>query len=427
MITSGVLLLLLTLALLGVSWLLVASEAAIGGLSKSGVAELADDHPRQAAKLDRFLAQPAKYANALLLAHTVVTLAAFIALTSALLDLLEWEVNWVFLLAVLVMGAVVYVILGVSARTFGTQRPYGLAGITSGLIRLTTAVANPFAVVLIQVGNAITPGKGSRRGPFASQAELRELVDSAGDEVIAEDERTMINSVFALGGTIAREVMVPRTEMVFIETSKTLRQCLSLFLRSGFSRIPVVREGPDDIAGVVILKDVVRRIFENKQAEQTETVAALTRPVVFVPDSKAADDLLREMQAAREHLAIVVDEFGGTAGLVTIEDILEEIVGEISDEFDTGAPEIERLPGGALRVSARLSLEHVAELTGMEVEPDAERVETVGGLLGLRLGRVPIPGSEIAEQGWTLKGLSGAGRRNQISAVLITPTDLEES
>ena len=427
MITSGVLLLLLTVALLGLSWLLVASEAAIGGLSKSGVAELTDEHPRQAAKLNRFLAQPATYANALLLAHTVVTLAAFIALTSALLDLLEWEVNWVFLLAVLVMGAVVYVILGVSARTYGTQRPYRLAGLTSGLIRLTTAIANPFAVALIQVGNAITPGKGSRRGPFASQAELRELVDSAGEEVIAEDERTMINSVFALGGTIAREVMVPRTEMVFIETSKTLRQCLSLFLRSGFSRIPVVRDGPDDIAGVVILKDVVRRIFENKQAEQGETVAALTRPVMFVPDSKAADDLLREMQAAREHLAIVVDEFGGTAGLATIEDILEEIVGEISDEYDTGAPEIERLPGGALRVSARLSLEHIAELTGMEVEPDAERVETVGGLLGLRLGRVPIPGSEIQEQGWTLRGLSGAGRRNQISAVLITPTALEES
>jgi CBS domain containing-hemolysin-like protein len=287
-------------------------------------------------------------------------------------------------------------------------------------------MVNPLSVALIQVGNAITPGKGSRRGPFASQAELRELVDAAGEEVIAEDERTMINSVFALGGTIAREVMVPRTEMVFIESSKTLRQCLSLFLRTGFSRLPVVREGPDDIAGVVILKDVVRRIFDHKQAEQSETVAVLTRPVMFVPDSKAADDLLREMQAAREHMAVVVDEFGGTAGLVTIEDILEEIVGEISDEYDTGAPEVERLPGGVLRVSARLSLEHFAELTGMEVEPDAERVETVGGLLGLRLGRVPIPGSEIEEQGWRLKGLSGLGRRNKISAVLITPDALED-
>lgn len=227
----------------------------------------------------------------------------------------------------------------------------------------------------------------------------------------------MIHSVFELGGTIVREVMVPRTEMVYIERHRTLRQALSLGLRSGFSRIPVVGDGPDDVAGVVFLKDLVKRVVEHRDAERTELVESIMRPAHFVPDSKPADDLLREMQAHRQHMAIVVDEFGGTAGLVTIEDILEEIVGQISDEYDTEQPEVIHLSDGAIRFSARLSLEHLCEETGMDLDPDELGVETIGGLFARRLGRVPIPGATITEQGWRLVAESAEGRRNRISTV----------
>jgi CBS domain containing-hemolysin-like protein len=231
----------------------------------------------------------------------------------------------------------------------------------------------------------------------------------------------MIHSVFELGDTIAREVMVPRTEMVWVERSKTLRQALSLGLRSGFSRIPVVGEDADDVIGVVYLKDIVRRVFENRDSEQTVRVDKLMRPAYFVPDTKLADDLLREMQAARTHMAIVIDEYGGTAGIVTIEDILEEIVGEIDDEYDTAAPEVEKLDSGGLRVSARMNIDDFAELAGIDVDGEEEGVETVGGLIGHRLGRVPIPGAEVVVEGWTLVAEQGAGRRNRITAVLATP------
>jgi len=189
--------------------------------------------------------------------------------------------------------------------------------------------------LLIAFGNALTPGRGFRDGPFTSEAELRDLVDLAeASKVIESDERQMIHSVFELGDTIVREVMVPRTDIVFVERAKTLRQAMSLALRSGFSRIPVVGENEDDVVGIVYLRDLAKRTYEYRESESTERVESLMRPAAFVPDSKPVDELLREMQAERNHVAIVVDEYGGTAGLVTIEDILEEIVGEITDEYD---------------------------------------------------------------------------------------------
>lgn len=407
--------------LIAISWVLVASETAVGRISKARVEEMRREHPRRATRLVPIAADPARYSNSLLLCHTTVTIASFALLSVALLDLITWSDGLVLLLSAATMSAVVYVFLGVSARTFGGQQPYAVAATFSRLTRLLATLVSPLVFLLILLGNAITPGRGSRSGPFTSLAELRELVDSAGVEVIDDDERTMIHSVFALGGTIVREVMVPRTEMVTIEQTKTLRQSMSLALRSGFSRIPVIGDGADDVVGVLFLKDVARRMFENRQSEHGETVAKIMRPVHYVPDTKPADDLLREMQAGREHMAVVVDEYGGTAGLVTIEDILEEIVGEIDDEYDTSAPDVEELGNGSMRVSARLSLEHFCEVSGLSWDADTDRVETVAGLMGLRLGRVPIPGARIAEQGLWLKAESGVGRRNQISTILVEP------
>ncbi|MEK9664538.1 MAG: hemolysin family protein, partial [Candidatus Nanopelagicales bacterium] len=247
----------------------------------------------------------------------------------------------------------------------------------------------------------------------------RELVDIAGDEdLIEDDERQMIHSVFELGDTYVREVMVPRTEMVFIERHKSLRQALSLGLRSGFSRIPVIGENADDVIGLVYLKDVVRRVFENRDAEQSETVESLMRPTYMVPDSKQVDELLRDMQAARTHMAIVVDEYGGTAGLVTIEDLLEEIVGEIDDEYDTAAPEVAPLDDGSFRVSARMQVDDFADLIDVDIDGEDEGVDTVHGLMATRLGRVPIPGAVVDVDGWRLRAEEASGRRNRIGSVL---------
>jgi CBS domain containing-hemolysin-like protein len=238
-------------------------------------------------------------------------------------------------------------------------------------------------------------------------------------KVIESGERQMIHSVFELGDTIAREVMVPRTDMVFIERTKTLRQAMSLALRSGFSRIPVVGENEDDVIGMVYLRDLARRSYEYRDSDSSERVESIMRPATFVPDSKPVDVLLREMQAQRIHVAVVVDEYGGTAGLVTIEDILEEIVGEITDEHDNELPRVEELADGAMRVTARLPVDELEELFGAELEQEDDGVETVAGLLAQALGRVPIPGAAATVGGLQLIAEGARGRRNRVATVLV--------
>jgi CBS domain containing-hemolysin-like protein len=206
--------------------------------------------------------------------------------------------------------------------------------------------------------------------------------------------------------------------MVFVERSKTLRQALSLALRSGFSRIPVVGEGEDDVVGVAYLKDVARRTYEHRDGESTERVDSVMRPATFVPESKPAATLLKEMQTANVHMAIVVDEYGGTAGLVTIEDILEEIVGEITDEYDREEVPVEHLADGSVRVSTRLHVDELAEMFDVELSDDD--IDTVGGLLAKALGKVPIPGAQVTVAGLRLEAEAGQGRRNRVATVLVS-------
>jgi CBS domain containing-hemolysin-like protein len=207
--------------------------------------------------------------------------------------------------------------------------------------------------------------------------------------------------------------------MVFIERYKTLRQMMSLALRSGFSRIPVIGDDLDDIVGIAYLKDVSKRVFDRHEAETTERVETVMRPCIFVPDTKPADELMRDMQAKRTHVAIIVDEYGGTAGLVTIEDLLEEIVGEITDEYDVEPVEVQRLSGGAVRVSSRMPIDELGELFDVELED--EDVETVGGLMAKHLGKVPIPGAEVVCEGLHFQAESLAGRRNRVVTVVVSP------
>ena len=425
----------LAVVLIIVSGFLIAAETALTRVSRTRLEELRKEGNGSAARVDRLmplLEDRARYVNVLFFLSTVANVTSVILIGYVVVRALTtgdgWSA-WVALVVVIaVMVVVAYVGLGVAPRTLGRQHADRIALVAARPTRFIASILGPLTTLLILIGNALTPGKGFREGPFDTTAELREMVDLAGaDDLIEDDERKMIHSVFDLGETFAKEVMVPRTEMVFIEQDKSLRQAISLGLRSGFSRIPVIGENADDIVGVVYLKDMVRRTFEHREAERIEQVVSIMRPPYFVPDSKPADELLRDMQTARVHMAIVVDEYGGTAGLVTIEDILEEIVGEIADEYDTAAPEVVQLDADRYRVMSRMNIDDFADLIDIEVDSEDEGVDTVLGLMAKRLGRVPIPGAQIVEDGWQLTAERGAGRRNRVATVLATRIAAPES
>ena len=279
----------------------------------------------------------------------------------------------------------------------------------------------PFSKLIIGIANILTPGRRFKSKIFDNEDELRELVDQAHERgLVEEDEHEMIHSVFELGDTLVRELMVPRTEMVWIERDKTLRQALSLALRSGYSRIPVVGENIDQIIGIAYIKDLAKRAHDHHEAEQSEKVEQLMRPVVFVPEIKSAAELLKDMQRDQIHLAIVVDEYGGTAGLITIEDIIEEIVGEIADEYDDEEEQFVWISEEKLRVQAKVHVEDLASEIEIELDPELiEDVDTIGGLMAKVLGRVPIPGSTFNLAGWKVTAERPVGRRRRISSVIM--------
>ncbi|MDP9102267.1 MAG: hemolysin family protein [Actinomycetota bacterium] len=397
-----------------VAGLMACVEVAITRVSRVRVAELVREGRPGAVRLATVLTDPPRSLNLLHLLRVAAEVAATSVVTAYFLDRFG---GWTaVLLAVALMTVACYIFVGVAPRTLGRQHAERVALGGAGLALALTRIFGPLPRLLILLGNALTPGKGFREGPFASEAELRDLVEIAQQRgVVEQTERDMINSVFELGDTIVREVMVPRTDMVTIERGKTVKQALNLALRSGFSRIPVTGENADDVVGVAYLKDLVRK--ERTEAGAAMKVEDVIRDPVFVPDSKPVDELLREMQKSLGHIAVVVDEYGGTAGLVTIEDVLEEIVGEITDEYDRESPPIEPVDELTTRVTARLPVDELEELYDVVLPHDG--VDTVGGLMASALGRVPIPGAVVELGGLVLQAESAKGRRNQIGTVLV--------
>ena len=368
------------------------------------------------------VADPPAYLAVLAFLRVVAEATCAVLITLAALELVTSQTAALFI-SIGVMALVSFVIVGVSPRTLGRQNYDTVALLAAPFAVGLRRVLGPVARVLVSIGNAVTPGRGYRDGPFQTEAELRDLLDLAGDSaVIEDDEREMIHSVFELGDTVVREVMVPRTDMVTIHHEKNLRQAMSLFLRSGFSRIAVVGEDSDDTRGLLYFKDVVRRVYADG-ASTSVLAEEVMRPLHFVPESKPVDDLLREMQRDQTHFAVVVDEYGGTAGLVTIEDILEEIVGEIDDEYDRETPGVEPLEDEpeAYRVPATLDIDDLADLFHVEIEED--EVDTVGGLLAKAIGRVPIPGSQAEVCGLQLTAEKMAGRRHRLASVIARRAD----
>jgi len=417
MSADDVVALIVAICLIPLGGLLACVDSALARVSVARVDEFLREDRRGAHTLRMIVSDRARYTNLLLLLRVSCELTATVLATIVARSLYgtQWTVP---ALTIVIMVVISYAIVGVGPRTIGRQHPNRVALSTAGAVRVLGQVFGPLATLLTLFGNAITPGRGLRDGPFSSEVELRELVDMAEERgVVEHGEREMIQSVFELGDTIAREVMVPRTEIVWIERGKTVPQALALALRSGFSRIPVVGENADDVIGVVYLKDLARRAQDAEGAKSTK-VEDVARPPICVPESKPVDELLREMQAHRTHIVIVIDEYGGTAGLVTIEDILEEIVGEITDEYDVERAPIERIDDDTVRVTARLAVEDLSDLFGVSI-PDRDDVETVGGLLAESLGRVPIPGARACTYGLELIAESAGGRRNRIDTVLV--------
>ena len=397
-------------------WCAVAQSALLR-VSRAGAKELSRSAGEASAPLYEVLAEIPASLSALLLTRIVTSVGATVLMTAVLLHWIGYD--WrAFLIATAVMTVLTYLATGLLPRVVGRHNAVRLASTAAALLHPVIRIVRPLPGFLKAGGGRLGPDGEEPGGPSASEEDLRGLVDLLERRrVIQPDERAMIHSVFELGDTIVREVMVPRTDMVFVERAKTLRQALSLALRSGFSRIPVIGENLDDVVGIAYLKDIVTRSYEHRESESVEPVSSIMRPATFAPESKPIDELLREMQARQIHVAIVIDEYGGTAGLVTIEDILEEIVGEIADEYDKELPPVEWLGEGRARVTARLSVEELEELFGVRI--DAGDVETVGGLLAQQLGRVPIAGSVATVAGLRLTAESLAGRRNRIGTVTV--------
>jgi CBS domain containing-hemolysin-like protein len=377
--------------------LCVTGEVALGRAARIGAQELAKNGRHGPAQAEAVLADGPRYLNTLLLLRITAQTAAIVLLTAALVHWLGsgWRA---FLIAAAIMIVAGYVVIGVVPRAIGRRYTERVALAAAAVLHPLSRLLGPLSWLSTAIANLITPASRARDSQLASEAEVRGLVDLLERRrVIEPGERKMIHSVFELGDTMVREVMVPRTDIVFIERDKTLHQALSLALRSGFSRIPVVGENEDDVIGIAYLKDIVARTHEYHDGESVEKVESIMRPATYV---------------------IVIDEYGGTAGLATIEDILEEIVGEIADEYDQEQPTVEWLvPGTTARVTSRLPVDELAGLFNVDIE--AEDVETVGGLLAQALGRVPIAGSVATVAGLRLTAENLAGRRNRIGTVLV--------
>lgn len=420
------------------SGLLGSVEAAVSSISRARVETIVKEkESANARRLLRVVDRRAEHINLLILGRTILDATAAVFAAMLAMNFMDSTLK-ALIAAIGGIALVTFAIIGVFARTVGRKNPYTISLQSAFWLSSVAAVLGPISKLLIKIGNIIAPGPGFSDGPYSTEVELLEMVDIAQEHGVVEvEERRMIQSVFDLASTTARSVMVPRTEMLWIESGKTAGQATSLCVRSGHSRIPVVGETVDDVLGVVYLKDLVRRTYYATDGGRSVLVDDVMRPATFVPDSKNLDALLHEMQRDRNHIALLVDEYGGIAGLISIEDILEEIVGEIADEYDEQemAP-IERLDDPySYRVVSRLSLEDLVEQLEEDHDVDiefeeevTEQVDTVGGLIAFLKGRVPLPGSTVEISGLRLRSEGGRDRRGRmrVRSVIVTLLDHHE-
>ncbi|BCW10881.1 membrane protein [Arthrobacter sp. StoSoilB3] len=407
--------------------LLTAAEAAFNFLPRHEAEQSIGRSKGKA--LAGILENPIAHMRALRFWRVWFEMAAAVAVAVVLHSLLD-NVWLAGLAATGIMAVIGFVLVGVSPRQLGRAHSGPVVRFTAPLIRFLCWILGPIPGWLVALGQAVAPGAPSGDDAFVSEEEFREFVDRAAEsDMIEDNEAELIHSVFDFGDTLVRSVMVPRTDIVSIATGADLETAMGLFLRSGYSRIPVIGENTDQIRGILYLKDVAAAMYRGEPGLQAHDVDSLARDVRYVPESKPVSDLLRELQQESTHVAIVIDEYGGTAGLVTLEDLIEEIVGEIVDEYDAAAEEAVDLGDGQYRVSARMSIDDLGEL--FDIDLDDDEVDTVGGLLAKALGQVPIVGSSVEVNGVFLKADRLEGRRNRVSHIIAAAmpkedTDLED-
>ena len=402
--------------------LLSAGESALLRFTRAAADDLVEEGRRGAARVRRLAEHRPRVLGALSVARVAVDMLAAVLITLAASGLVRawWQVLALALLAnIILLGVVV----GFSPRTYGRRNPAGTLLALGGLLTWVDVLGAPQRRLLSRTRRTESAPTDAETREAVNE-DLREMIDEIGEtDTIEDEDREMMRSVVELGRTLVREVMVPRPDMVTIDAHKPASAAMRLFIRSGYSRVPVIGEDADDVRGILYLKDVLRRLAAHPEHEEL-AVAGFVREAEYVPEMKPADDLLREMQTGRFHMALAVDEYGGTAGLVTMEDLLEEVVGELTDEHDPELPEVVEVAPDTYRVPARLALDELGELFDLEIDDDD--VDTVGGLLTKAIGRVPLPGAAGDTQGVHLQAEEATGRRRQVSTILASRTPAPE-
>ena len=402
--------------------LLSAGESALLRFTRAAADDLVEEGRRGATRVRRLAEHRTRVLGALSVARVAVDMLAAVLITLAASGLVRawWQVLALALLAnIILLGVVV----GFSPRTYGRRNPAATLLALGGLLTWVDVLAAPQRRLVSRTRRPESAPTDAETREAVNE-DLREMIDEIGEtDTIEDEDREMMRSVVELGQTLVREVMVPRTDMVTIDAHKPASAAMRLFIRSGYSRVPVIGEDADDVRGILYLKDVLRRLAAHPEHEAL-AVAGFARDAEYVPETKPADDLLREMQTGRFHMALAVDEYGGTAGLVTMEDLLEEVVGELTDEHDPELPEVVEVAPGTYRVPARLALDELGELFDLEIDDDD--VDTVGGLLTKAIGRVPLPGAAGDTQGVHLQAEEATGRRRQVSTILASRTPAPE-
>ncbi len=416
MSTPLIALLIIALTALIIAGIFSAVEVSLGRLSRATAEDMIEEGARNALLIDALLEHRSRTIVVLRGVRTMWQVIVAVATTLALVDLpLAW---WaVGLISILVVGVLQVLAVSIIAVRLGTRKPEKVAQWGAKLTTRLVMASRLFDPIVESIRGRLPQSAQTEAEARAEVADdLREMVDQVGEtEGLEEDEREMLRSVFELGHTLVREIMVPRTDMVTSPANLPAREALRLFVRSGFSRIPVIGDSTDDIRGILYFKDLVHRL--EMYDGDTELVSEqMTRPAVYTVEMKPADDLLRMMQAEHFHLALVVDEYGGISGLVTLEDLLEEVVGELTDEHDRHVIEPEEVEPGVWRVPRRFSIADLGDLLGTELEDDD--VDSVGGLLGKALGQVPLPGLEGELLGIRMIAEEARGRRRQVGTIL---------
>ena len=403
--------LLIVLVLIVIAGGLAAAETAMTRMGRIRAYHLQEEGRRGAAFLVKIVENPAQYLNVVLLLLLLVQLGGTTLATVVAVRHLHGVGE---IVATATMTILLFVFAEVSPKTFAVRQTDRAALRLAPLIVGATTAIGPLAKGLIKLANVVMPGKGLPQGPFVTEQEIKAMAEVASEEEsIEEGEKELIHSIFEFGDTLVREVMVPRSDMITCSVDSGLRHVLDLILRHGYSRIPVYRTSVDEIDGLVYAKDVLRHLHAGKEGVPLEKIM---RQAYFVPETKKVAELLREMQQRRVHIAIVLDEYGSTAGLVTIEDLLEEIVGEIADEYDREEAQMEPVDDNTYRVSGRLPIDDVNDL--LDVDLPHEEWDTVAGLMYGLLGAVPTQGQTVTYDHLTFTAERVQGRR--IAKILIT-------